>query len=215
MLTHAKTINLEHFYVEIKKLILTAKGYTELDHLPFLIKMCRLKPFALLFGDKSRRIALHRHWIDEFGNSVLISKKKKLEIHLNDLRIDRNNLSSSDLYGNLSLHKLASMSKLAFLLIGDEYCLISFLGIDDYLRTSIFIDGTWNVCSPLYLGLRVLRAMATAEVETFKEWKVKETILYPCGSDRAFLTSLPMPEALMRELPDNFLAYILENEINE
>jgi hypothetical protein len=211
-----KTVNIERFYVEIERLILTAKGYTELDHFPFLIKMCRLKPYQLLFGDKSWKISLHRHWIDEFGNSLLINRKKKLEIRLHDLRIDRNELVSSDLYGELAINKLASMSKLAFFLIGEEYGIISFLGIDNYLRTSIFINGNWKVCSSLYLGLRVLRAMAVnEELPSFKEWKVKETIIYPCGIHRAFLTSLPVPEELKRELPDNFLAYIDGEQFDE
>lgn len=209
-----RTIGLDHLYVKIRKLILLARGYTELEHLDYLIKMCRLKPYDTVFG-KTERIKLHRQWIDEFGHSLNICKNKKLQIDFDDLTIDRARLVSTDLYEGLSIHKLYMMSKLAFFLTGKigqkEHGVIALLGIDDYLRTFVFIEGTWTLCSPLRLGLRVLRHIATnTNLENFREWKPKESVIHPCDVQQAWLTCVPVTEEFERVLSNNNLALILD-----
>ena len=207
-----RVIGLDHLYVKIRKLILMVKGYTENSHIDYIFKMCRLKPYDTIFG-KTEKIELHRWWIDEFGNSVHILKNKKIEIDFNDLNVDRSVLTSTDLYAGLSPHKLYMMSKVAYLLVGKErgqdHFILALLGIDDYLRTFIFSDGEWNSCSSLYLGMRVLRTIASnSELKNFKEWKTPYPTLFPCEKQRTWLSCIPIGDELKKMLPDNFLAYI-------
>jgi len=128
-----KILSLDSFYKKIKRTVLLVEGYTEIKNLAFILTACRLKPIGL--GSK---LELHRHWVDEFGSSLKIIKKKIQIVH-NDLSIDREHLPCTDLYYGLSLERIVKMSKLSYLCYGQDedeiYYIISFLGIDNYLRT--------------------------------------------------------------------------------
>lgn len=188
-----KSINLENYYSKINKKILLAEAYTEQPTLGFIIKMCRLKP-----AEYSTKLCLERKWIDEYGNSLNILKNKKIRIVENDLTIDKNNLVCTDLYSELPLSKISKVSKLVYVLSGkdedfqEDYLIISFLGIDNYLRTYYLYNGQFELCSPLNLGTKVLKFIVeNKDIKYFIESNNKDFVLFPCLGQKSWLSFWP------------------------
>src|SRR5512147_1224007 len=115
-----KSPSIDSFYTKLDKHILLAQSYTEVGGLFFIIRACRLKPYSYVFEKRSEKIVLYRHWVDEFGNSVHITTKKRFQLIYNDLSLDRSSLVCTDLYHGLSLDKIAKISKLAYLFVGKD-----------------------------------------------------------------------------------------------
>ena len=162
--------------------------------LEFVIRACRLKP-ADIFSNYSTKIVLHNNWIDESGNRLEITSKKKVKVHLNDLNINRKSLVTTDLYENLPLNKISKISCLAFFLVGkdedmdEDHLLVSFLGIDGFLRSFCYIYGELHKVPNLYLGYKVLKTiMEHRDIKFFKELKIKENIIFPCIRQLAALS---------------------------
>jgi hypothetical protein len=204
--------NLDTIYVGIRKCIALVKGHTEIEGIDTLFKMCRLRPYKMVKINKrtvSEKINLYRWWIDEYGNSLRL-KGKEPEIVFDDLAINRERLNCTDLYNGLPLHKVFLMSKSMLLLMGKEkgsyqdVCAVSLLGIDDYLRTFVLLDGHWRKFPSLYLGVSLLLHIAGDGKEgAWEEIKIEaaeETIIVPCVQQRAWLSSLPVPEELKQKL---------------
>lgn len=218
-----RIVGIDTFYLKIKKTILFVKGYTENKYLAFIIQMCRLKPYNILINGYDEKITLHRKWVDEKGNSLKIIKNKRIRIILNDLSIDRKKLTSTDLYEGLAIDKIASMSRCAFILQGKEeesyktHVVISFLGIDNYLRTFVYEDGLWIQFPSLYLGMKVLKYMAIYhDIRYFKNLGLKETVIYPCTKQQTWLTCWPPGKdfvSLMEE-QDNPVLELYKGKIN-
>jgi hypothetical protein len=189
--------SLERLYAQLDKHILLAQSYTEVDELRFIIKACRLKPYSFL-EDRVPKLVLHRHWIDEFGNSLNIIKNKRIRITHNDLSLDREKIVCTDLYAGLSLEKVAKMSKLVFLCAMKEeetfttQFLVACLGLDNYLRAHICIDGEWSQVSPLYIGMRNLKIIArNLDIKYFREFGSKENAPLPCVTAREWISFMP------------------------
>jgi hypothetical protein len=202
--------NLDSIYVEIEKCINLVEGYTEIAGIGALIKMCRLKPYKMAKINKKNLggINLYRWWVDEDGNSLRLEGKQP-KIVFNDLGINRERLNCTDLYAGLPIHKVYRMSRSMLLLVGKErdsyqdVCAVALLGIDDYLRTFVLLDGRWSKFPSLYLGLPLLLQIANGDdLETWKEVKVraKETIIVPCVRQQVWLTSLPVADELRQVL---------------
>src|SRR5271165_4996810 len=115
-----RSIGLEQFYANFQNQVAITSSFTDQEWLATLITLCRLKPYDMMLGNYTKNIILHHHWIDEFGNSLHIGKDKSLTITLNDLSINRTKLVNSDLYGQLSLEKVASVSKSIYFLYGKD-----------------------------------------------------------------------------------------------
>jgi hypothetical protein len=213
---------IDRFYHKIKKHILLAVGYTERPDLEFIIRACRLKPLEILKNPSDQEVRLHRHWVDEYFNSLLIIKNKRIRIILNDLSILDCPQTSTDLYVGLPLDKVALMSKLAFLFCGQEkenhnpHYIISFLGLDNYLRTFIYADKEWEQYSSLYLGMPILKFIAkNKDIKYFLEYKQKEKIIYPCNKQAAWLTFWPPHEdflVLLEKENEEFFNFIFKKE---
>lgn len=193
-----KSPSLDALYAQIDRCILLAQSYTEVSELFFVIKTCRLKPYDYIFEDKTNKLVLYRHWFDEFGNSLQINKQKRVKIIYNDLSLDHNRIVCTDLYYGLSMQKVAKISKLAHVCVGkdedsfQDCCMLSFLGIDNYLRTYMYLYGEWKQVSPLLLGLKNLRTIGkNADVKHFVELTKKENSPIPCISGRQWLTYMP------------------------
>lgn len=202
-----KSPSLDTFYSEIDKLILLVQAYTEIDELSFIIKACRLKPYPL---KKNYKLTLHDCWFDEYGNSFKITKNKKINIIYNDLSIKPNDCST-DLYYGLSIKKVTKISKLLYLCAGkdedlNEDCFIlTFLGIDNYLRSYMFLYGEWKQISPLLLGFKNLKNIGkNTDVKHFIELKNKENMPIPCNSSQAWLTFMPPSEEFLSILGKQF-----------
>ena len=150
-------------------------------------------------------LLLHKHWIDEYGNSLKIINKRP-EITLNDLSVQQKSLVSTDMYYGLSLDKIYKISRLAYFFSGidediGETCLYAcFLGIDDHLRCYVYLYGEWEQVSPLYLGLSNIKYIASKQdIKFFIEKKVIE---YPtaCANGKSWVSCLPMPDKMKHEL---------------
>src|SRR5579864_1336203 len=159
--------SIEWLHAKLDRRIRLASSYTDVPELEFIIRACRLKPYDYIFEEKGTKISLHKWWFDEFGNSLDIIKSKKIRIVYNDLRLDRKSVICTDLYAGLSLDRVAKMSRLAYIIVGkdeDEYqdcCLLTFLGLDEHLRTYLYWQGEWQQVSPLLLGMKDLKNLAS------------------------------------------------------
>jgi hypothetical protein len=211
--------SIEYLHAQLDRQIRLASSYTEVPELEFIIKACRLKPLDYIFEERNNKLILHKQWFDEFGNSLNILKKKRIQITYNDLKLDRKQIVCTDLYAGLSLERVAKMSRLTYIVLGkdeDTYqdcCLISFLGIDEHLRTYLYWQEEWQQVSPLLLGMKDLRALANKlDVKHFQMTENKEISAIPCLAEQTWLSYLPPSPAFLSELnkQSEMLAGILE-----
>jgi hypothetical protein len=196
--------SIEWLHAKLERQIKLAESYTEIKGLAFIIKSCRLKPYDYVFKKKNNKIVLHRWWFDEFGNSFLIDKKKRIQIIYNDLTLDRKRIISTDLYYGLSLDKVAKMSKMVHLVAGkdedlfQECYLLTFLGIDDHLRSYLYWYGEWQQVSPLIMGMRSLKLLAKhSDIRYFLQLGKKENFALPCLSGQTWLSCVPHSSAFL------------------
>jgi hypothetical protein len=160
-----------------------------------------------MFDDRSEKIVLYRWWFDEYGNSLELAKNKRIEIVYNDLRLDRKRLVTTDLYHGLSLDRITKMSKLVHLISGkdeDVYqdcAALTFLGIDEHLRSYLYWYGEWQQVSPLIMGLRSLKTIANhIDIKHYHQLGNKENSAIPCVSGEAWLSYLPASPAFVTDL---------------
>ena len=198
--------NLDALYISLNKHILLAQSYTEIPELMFIIKACRLKPHDYVF-EGSRKLVLHRWWFDEFGNSLKITNKKKLEIIYNDLSLDRDKVICTDLYHGLSLDKIAKMSKLVYVCSGpDEDAgqpsfFTTFLGLDNYLRSYMSLYGEWQIVSPLLLGAKNLCLLGrNTDIKYFRHFANSKTLPIHCLHSESWITCLPSSDEFCAEI---------------
>jgi hypothetical protein len=196
--------SIDFFYAQIDSAVTLTESYTEIEGLAFIIKACRLKPYDYVFGKKSNNLTLHRWWFDEFGNSLKIIKPYRVKIINNDLHLDRKRIVCTDLYHNLDLNKVIKMSKLVYIAFGkdedlyQDCCLLSFLGLDNYLRSYLYLYGEWQQVSPLLMGMGHLKFLAThADIKHHLKLGPKEGTPLPCASGQAWLSSLPASSDLL------------------
>lgn len=199
----SKSPSIDVVYTQLSKYILLAQDYTEVPELSFIIKGCRLKPYEFLFVKRVQANRLYYNWVDEYGNSLQINDKKLL-ITYNDLSIDRNRLVCTDLYYGFSFSNVIKMSKLSYLSIGKdedlykESFLLTFLGLDNYLRSYMYLYGEWQQVSPLLLGIKNLQLLAhQTDIKYFKQLKKLNKNLLPCQGKQEWLTMLPVSESFL------------------
>lgn len=192
-----KSPSLDILYTQLHKHILLAQAYIEIKELFFIIKACRLKPYDYI-ESKSDKLVLYRKWFDEFGNSFELTNNKRVKITYNDLSLDRQRIVCTDLYYGLPVENVVKISKLAFVCLGKEEdtyqdCVVlTFLGIDNYLRSFVFTNGEWYPVSPLILGLKTLRTIGiNRDLRYFREVSIKENAPIPCLAPEAWLTYMP------------------------
>lgn len=196
-----KSPSLDVLYTQLNRSILLVQSYTEISELFFIIKSCRLKPHSYVFGDKTNKLVLHEWWFDEYGNSFKVTKQKRIKITYNDLSLDHDKIICTDLYHGLSVDKIAKISKLVYVCSGkdedlyQDCYLVSFLGIDNYLRAYMYLYGEWQQVSPLLLGLKNLQLIAkNADIRYFREFTKKENSPIPCISGQQWLSFMPASE---------------------
>lgn len=191
-----KSPSLDNLYARLDRQIALVESYSEIPSLAFIIKSCRLKPLDY-FERRSNRLILYRNWFDEFGNSLQLIKKK-VEIRARDVSLDNKYIPCTDLYYGLSIDRIAKMSKLVHLLAGkdtdthQDCYLISFLGLDNYLRSYMYLYDSWQIVSPLHLGMKNLRQIAKLrDNKYFTELQKIDNSVMPCVGARAWLSFLP------------------------
>lgn len=210
LIDFVKAPSIDKFYASIDRHILLVRSYLELPEISFIIKACRLKPYDYVLKG-SRRVVLYRQWIDEFGNSLFFNKQKEIEIVYNDISLDKEKITSTDLYYGLSLDRVVKMSKLLYLCSGkdeDKYqdCfLLSFLGLDNYLRSYLYLYGDWQQVSPLLLGPNNLKIIAkNCDAQYFRQFDIKENMPVPCVSSQQWLSSMPLSNTFVKTLTKQY-----------
>jgi hypothetical protein len=201
-----KSPSLDKLYTQLNKHILLAQSYTEVPELFFIIKSCRLKPNDYVFKGKSSKVVLYRDWFDEFGNGLKI-KDKKLNLIYNSLSLETDKIICTDLYYGLSLKNVIKISKLMYLCAGldediqQDCFFLTLLGLDNYLRSYLYLYGEWQQVSSLLLGLNNLKILARhTDMQYFRKLSNKKDWPIPCSSAMEVLTCLPMSSALMSDL---------------
>jgi hypothetical protein len=199
--------SIEWLHAKLDRRIRLVSSYTDVPELEFIIKACRLKPYDHIFEEKVNKIILHRRWFDEFGNSLNILKKKRIQITYNDLSLDRKQIVSTDLYAGLSIDSVAKMSKLVYVLAGkdedlyQDCYLLTFVGIDEHLRTYLYWQEEWQQVSPLLLGMKDLKVLANRlDVRHYQRTENKEIFALPCISGETWLSYLPASPAFLSDL---------------
>jgi hypothetical protein len=204
-----RTISLEHFYSDFERTLRLVEAYTEQKDLAFIMRACRLKPQPLLSGKPEGKTILHKWWFDEHGNSFKIIKNKRIRLIFNDLKLNRERIIGTDLYECLPIDKVAKMAKLIYLLSGKDedtlepHITISFLGVDNFLRTYALAYGEWKAYPSLNLGMNVLKSIAKyRDVKYYRELVNREPVLYPCKKQKSWISFYPLPKdfvALLKE----------------
>lgn len=196
-----KSISIENLYNKIHRKILLVESYTEQKDLGFLMKMSRVKPF----GDLS--LSLEKKWFDEHGNTLNIVKNKRLKIIEGDLSIDKSALVCTDLYDGLPIHKVAKISKLVYVLtgkdedLGEDHLIIAFLGIDNYLRVYYIYNEQMAMCSPLNLGMKVLRSIVeNRDIKYYLQLNNNEPVLFPCNGQKSWISFYPPPNKFLESV---------------
>ncbi len=141
-----KNINIDLLYSKLEKHLLLIEAYTEIKFIAELIKACRLKPKNYDIN----KLSLQREWHDEFGNSLLIDKNKKIKIILNDFHIDRSDVSTDIYYGH-TIYNSMKISKSLLLQKNNNYIFMALYGMDNFLRSFLYNERCIRV-SPLMLG---------------------------------------------------------------
>lgn len=192
-----KSPSIEWLHAKLEKQIKLAQSYTEINELEFIIKACRLKPYNYVFEGRNNELILHRWWLDEFGNSLKIVKKQ-INIIYNDLNLDRSKIICTDLYYNLLINKIVKMSKLVYICYGkdddlyQDCFLITFLGIDNHLRTYLYLYGKWEQVSPLLIGMNHLKLLNEhIDIKYFEELENKKKSTLPCVLEQTVVSYLP------------------------
>lgn len=182
---------ISHYVAQLKEHIDLVGSFLENRNFSTLIKICRLRPKKY-----RRRLILHEDWLDEFGN-VLNIKKKNISILLNVPGL--NKADKTDLYHQLPIEKIYLISKMMYVLSGKEEdfgsdtFIVSFLGWDNYLRTYVYSYGEWQSCSSLLLGIAILlEIINNMEMTEYKEIKSSGPVIFPCESQREWLTCIPV-----------------------
>lgn len=193
-----KSPSLDKLYIKLDKHILLAQSYTEIAALAFILKTCRMKPYEFIFQHKSTKLILFRKWFDEFGNTLEITTNKRIKLIHNDLTLPRKQLVCTDLYYGLSMDKIAKISKLVYIFSGKDEDLyqdcvfISFLGIDECLRSYLYMYDEWQMIPTLMLGIKNLSFIySNRDIKYFLEFSNKKIEPIPCISTRQWLSYLP------------------------
>jgi len=199
--------SLETVHYQLQRHIKLTESYTEIKGLNNLIKNCRLKPYNFLFNKKYNHmdVILHREWVDEFGNYLIIDKKK-IKIIYNDLWL-HDKLVCSDLYYGLSLNKIIKISKCIHIFYGkdedlyQDCALITFVGLDNFYRSYLFLYDEWQIVSSLLLGIpSLLYLSANPKKLKAGQISIKKNDPIPCLSSSEWLFSLPLSQKAVSQL---------------
>ncbi len=198
----------ENWYSRLEKQIKLFEAHMEVKEFSFIAKSCKLKPYDVIYKKANFGLKLHKHWVDEYGNSIIIGRNGKLKIEYNTLLIDKNKIVNTDLYYNISIEKIVKISKLAYIFCGKEdveegICIyLCFLGLDDCLRCYAYMHQEWRQVSPLWIGLFNLKMLAkNLDIKYYLNFKSNNLNLPPyCLSGMGWITYLPMSEAIVKEL---------------
>lgn len=194
----------EEYFEKIKPEVNLVSSYLEDNDIKEIIIKCRLKPYKYNYS-LNRKLILRRHWVDEFNNSFILDEKK-IKIIENDLSLTEKDVKYTDLYYGLPINKIIKISKLLHISIGkdedfnQDCCVLTFLGIDNYLRTFALYNGKVERRSPLCLGIKNLKKIINnTDVKIYNKLPRKERVIYPCSYWDEWIVSLPVHSIFWKE----------------
>ena len=210
---------LANIYLGMERHIKLAGSYThQRKRLPLVLRACRLKPYDWLFGKWKDKLVLHRHWVDEYGNSLRLVGSRMIKIIPYDLELDSTKITGTDLYEYLPAPKLLKISKNVFILAGKEedqysdHFIVAFYGIDGFLRVRSYLHNQWNICPPVLLGMKALYSIIDyINEEGCKEISSQETVLFPCTKQQTWISDCKFGEefvATMKQYAPMVLEYL-------
>lgn len=139
------------------------------DLLLSIIKMCNLNPVN---ND-------YTTWGDEYGNFLDINEDGKLSIRSDSSELN----TTSDLYYKAKPNTFESIKSSSTILvlgnIGEKSVAFAwFLGYDERLRCSFFIEGKWECnINPLLSGIPMLRNIAMPGIKECKLYEINNEII--------------------------------------
>lgn len=155
-----RNVDLEKFYGKIDGSIKLIAAWSEDKTLEQIIRSCRLKPYSL-FTRMEYGTNLEKHWVDEYGNSLIV-EEKNVQIVSNDLSIEKDTRISTDLFYGRNIEYFIETGKSALI----TYNIVSIYGDDQYLRSFVFDEQRWVNISPLMIGIDVLRDFFSHKIKT-------------------------------------------------
>lgn len=214
-------INLDHYYLEIEDKLNAVSAYAENKNVSTILKICRFKPYPIKPKTSLHKL-VYKHWVDDYGNSIEI-KNKRIIIKTNDLKINKDDIISTDLYKGLDISKLLKISKLIYIFRGREvdfktdHFILSFMGLDNYLRSYSFLYDEWHPIPSIYLGVNVLNTIIdNSDIQTFKSFKMKNTIIFDCENQQSIIGKIPFHKFFMEEIKKEYeqIEKLLQEGIN-
>ena len=214
----AKAPSLERIHARLNDSIQLTSIFCDATEIPFIIRACRLKPYDHMFRKYNYRFATPKWWFDEFSCSMEIIGKPGVPTFVyNDMRLDRDRIVCTDLYYGLDFTRLLKICKCFFFSIGrdeenKEYALLSFYGIDQYLRTFLYDDG-WKQVSSLMLGRNALKFIEKNldinGCKKMREYKIGPML--PCQKSESWLYCGIVSEQMKKTLNDEKYKLIKES----
>jgi len=193
-----KILTIQSYQKKINKNIQLVESSVEIKNLAAIIKACRMKPFPE--GYSMKKLNVHRKWVDEFGNLFDFPKKSQIRKKFNYLLASRN---STDLYDGISLVNIHKISKFVHIASGkdedlnEEFHFITFLGIDNYFRSYLYLYGEWQKISSLYLGIKILKdILSNQDIKLSKTEMVSFPIL-SAGRAEVTMAGLPLHQSVI------------------
>src|SRR4051812_26435886 len=107
-------ITIEKFYEKYRGYVDVTAGYLDDRRIPFILKACRLRPQLSTEHNLPTTPRLERWWIDEFRNTLRIGKNKRIRLIFNDLRVNKDRVRCTDIFANVSIQDLYTISKLLY-----------------------------------------------------------------------------------------------------
>jgi len=153
---------IEAFYIKYKGYLETVQAYTMESGLADVMQACRMKPLNHYISPLPVSARLERHWCDESRCSILI-KKRKIKTVQNDLSVPAN-ISTTDMFCNLSIFDLPKISQSVYIGVGTDESdrhvfILSFLGDDMFIRSRLYVDGNWQKVSPIVMTIPLVREL--------------------------------------------------------
>lgn len=212
--------SLDFYYNRIEDHVKLVESYTEKEGISFLIRALRMKPYDLFSSNRNTfNIKLYRHWIDEFGNSLRIGNRKRIDILMNDLSIDRKLIGGTDIYHGLEFDDVIKISNFCAVTMGkdddygDDCYIFHFIGIDNYFRSFMVYNGEMIRIPTLKSSVKYLLSLvANKDIRYFKKQKYNKNIHYMEGSIKSFLFGLPIQRSVLltiREADENLFDLLL------
>jgi hypothetical protein len=220
-------VGIDKFYDRHRGYVNVTAGYLSEKRIPFILKSCRLRPYASLSAPLPTTPQLERWWVDEFGNSFMVGKNKRVSLRYGDLKIERSKLQTTDLYANVSIRDLYTISRFLYICVAEFdvvrdalvqtipspvtsgngqgnnlIYILSFLGRDNFFRTRLLYRDQEDKISTLYLGYKLLKMIATYTDIRYYHKLTARSILpnLPLVNVRQWVSFLPSHTKLASEI---------------